>query len=127
MGLQAWSGWSFGLYPGAGEGGGSVLGRRSSLPSGRRPEPGRAAAEAARRARGKLRRYCAANRLNRLGTLTYAGEGCHDAKELRRHLGGFFKGLRRELGEERMPYVWVPEPHPGGHGLHAHFAVGRYV
>jgi hypothetical protein len=26
-----------------------------------------------------------------------------------------------------MPYVWVPEPHPGGHGLHAHFAVGRYV
>jgi hypothetical protein len=23
--------------------------------------------------------------------------------------------------------VWVPEWHPGGHGLHVHFAVGRYI
>jgi hypothetical protein len=23
--------------------------------------------------------------------------------------------------------VWVPEWHPGGHGLHVHFAVGQYV
>ena len=23
--------------------------------------------------------------------------------------------------------MWVPQWHPGGHGLHAHFAVGRYV
>jgi hypothetical protein len=23
--------------------------------------------------------------------------------------------------------VWVPQWHPGGHGLHAHFAVGRFV
>lgn len=26
-----------------------------------------------------------------------------------------------------FPYVWVPQWHPGGHGLHAHFAVGRFV
>ncbi len=26
-----------------------------------------------------------------------------------------------------MPYIWVSELHGGGHGLHAHFAVGRYV
>ena len=38
----------------------------------------------------------------------------------------FFRGLRRELGEA-FPYLWVPEWHPGGHGLHVHFAVGRYV
>jgi hypothetical protein len=27
----------------------------------------------------------------------------------------------------RLPYVWVPEWHKSGHGLHAHFAVGRYI
>ena len=91
------------------------------------PDPERAAAEAVRRARGKLRRYGVANRLNRLGTLTYAGEGCRDPARLRADLAGFFKGLRPALGGERFPYVWVPEWHPGGHGLHAHFAVGRYV
>ena len=26
-----------------------------------------------------------------------------------------------------FPYLWVPQWHPGGHGLHAHFAVGRFV
>lgn len=26
-----------------------------------------------------------------------------------------------------MPNVWVPEWHPGGHGLHLHFAVGRFI
>jgi hypothetical protein len=74
-----------------------------------------------------VRRYCAANRLNRLGTLTYRGEGCHDARVLRQDLAGFFRELRSGLGGERLPYLWVPEWHPGGHGLHAHFAVGRYV
>ncbi len=42
-------------------------------------------------------------------------------------MAGFFRGLRRELGGEPLPYAWVPEWHPGGHGLHVHFAVGRYV
>ena len=41
--------------------------------------------------------------------------------------GAFFRGLRRELGGRALPYPWVPEWHPGGHGLHVHFAVGRYV
>lgn len=26
-----------------------------------------------------------------------------------------------------MPYLWVPEWHPGGHGLHGHAAVARYI
>lgn len=83
--------------------------------------------EATRRARGQIRRYCAANRLNRLGTLTYGGEGCHDPAALRGHVGSFFRALRKGLGGESLPYVWVPQWHPGGHGLHVHFAVGRYV
>ncbi|HEY7005296.1 MAG TPA: hypothetical protein VH392_02330 [Sphingomicrobium sp.] len=31
------------------------------------------------------------------------------------------------MGGDAFPYLWVPEWHPGGHGLHAHFAVGRYI
>lgn len=91
------------------------------------PDRQRALEEAARRARAKVRRYCAANRLNRLGTLTYAGEGCHDPVAVRADVAGFFKRLRSDLSGEAFPYVWVPEWHPGGHGLHLHFAVGRYV
>jgi hypothetical protein len=59
--------------------------------------------------------------------LTYAGEGCHEPAVVRADLAVFFRGLRRELGGEAFPYLWVPEWHPGGHGLHAHFAVGRYI
>jgi hypothetical protein len=94
--------------------------------SDRPPNVVRAREEAARRARAKIRRYGAANRLNRLGTLTYGGTGCHDPVRLRADLGGFFRGLRERL-DEGFAYVWVPQWHPGGHGLHAHFAVGRFV
>lgn len=83
--------------------------------------------EAARRARGKVRRYCGANRLNRLGTLTYRGAVCHDPRLLRADVGGFFRALRKGLGGAPLAYLWVAEWHPGGHGLHVHFAVGRYV
>jgi hypothetical protein len=97
-----------------------------SVGGGPEADPERSRVEAARRARSKVRRYCAANRLNRLWTLTYAGEGCFDQAQVRADLGGFFRGLRRELGRP-VPYVWVPEWHPGGHGLHVHFAVGEFV
>jgi len=90
-------------------------------------DPERSSSEAARRARGKLRRYGTANRLNRLGTVTYAGQGCHDPGEFRGHIGAFFRRLRRSQGGEAFPYMWVPEWHRSGHGLHAHFAVGRYI
>lgn len=83
--------------------------------------------EAGRRARARLRRYCAANRLNRLGTLTYRGDGNHNPELVREHLGDFFRQLRDSTGGEAFPYVWVPEWHKSGHGLHAHFAVGKYV
>jgi hypothetical protein len=119
--------WALSLYPDAGEGGGCLSVRRRVLPSEGPPNAVRAAEEAGRRARAKIRRYAAANKLNRLGTLTYAGEGCHDALRLRDDLAGFFRELRGGLGGGRFPYLWVPQWHPGGHGLHAHFAVGRFV
>ena len=38
------------------------------------------------------------------------------------------EGARRPaLGGQAFPYVWGPEWHPGGHGLHVHFIVARYV
>jgi hypothetical protein len=122
--------WGFNLYPDAGEGGGCfvpTLRPRPSEGGGAAVDGERSQLEAARRARSKLRRYCAANRLNRFATLTYAGEGCFDQQQLRVEVGEFFRGLRRELGGEPLPYAWASEWHPGGHGLHVHFAVGRYV
>jgi hypothetical protein len=120
--------WLLNLYPGAAEAGGCLL--TPARPwNGRYPverSDDRSASEAARRARGKVRRYCAEHRLNRLGTLTYAGDGLHDPIVLRRDLRRFFRALRAEVGAA-FPYLWAPEWHPGGHGLHVHFAVGRYV
>jgi hypothetical protein len=126
VGLQAR--WTFTLYPDAAEGGGCFQPslRRASV-GGEAPDVERSEQEAGRRARSKVRRYLAANRLNRLATLTYAGQGCFDHAQLRSDVAEFFKGLRRELGGKPLPYLWVPEWHPGGHGLHVHFAVGRYV
>jgi hypothetical protein len=122
------SGWVLSVTPAAAEGGGCfVPKRRRASGGGGVPNPERSRQEAARRARGRLRRYCAANRLNRLGTLTYAGAGCHDPAEIRRDLGQFFRNLREATGGAAFPYAWVPEWHPGGHGLHAHFAVGRFI
>jgi len=125
------AGWNFSLYPDAGEGGGSFQGSIRRLPEyvarGSARDPERSAAEAGRRARATLRRYCAANRLNRLGTLTYRGSGCHDAASVREHLGLFFRDLRESIGGKSFPYAWVPEWHKSGHGLHAHFAVGRFI
>ena len=35
--------------------------------------------------------------------------------------------MRSSLGGDPLPYVWVPEWHKTDHGLHGHFAVGRYI
>src|SRR2546427_85750 len=100
--------WSFNLYPDAGEGGGCFVPTLRGRPvGGGVPDVERSQEEAARRARGKLRRYCAANRLNRFATLTYAGAGCFDPQQLRVDVGEFFRGLRRELGGKPLPYAWA--------------------
>jgi hypothetical protein len=121
--------WLLNLYPEAGEASGCF--RSAAEPSHHgswwesEPDPERWAAEAARRARGQLRRYCAGNRLNRLGTLTYGPPFCRDPRVVRDDVGSFFRQLRRRTG--RLPYVWVPELHADGERYHVHFAVGRYV
>ncbi len=126
--VGAWRGWSLSLYESAGEAGGSwTSGRGQSPPREGRADPERAAAEAARRAKAKIRRYCAGNRLNRLGTLTYRPPGCHDPKAIRADLGVFFRQLRDLTGGKAFPYVWVPEWHKSDHGMHAHFAVGQFI
>lgn len=77
--------WSFTLYPGAAEGGGSfrATSREGSAGDSPAPDPRRSAADAVRRAKANVRRYCADNRLNRLGTLTYGPPYCTDPRELR--------------------------------------------
>jgi hypothetical protein len=92
MGLSYWS---LTLYPQAAEAGGCFQRRgRAAEGGGGEPDVERAQEEAARRARTKVRRYCAANRLNRFATLTYAGAGCFDHRALRADVAGFFRGLR---------------------------------
>lgn len=126
-------GWALSVYVDAREAGGCFRSSRAASGGGRVGVPGeaadpvRSAAEAARRARSKCRRYCAANRLNRLGTLTYRGAGCHDPMALRADVAVFWRDLRRLVGDGPYPYLWTPEWHPGGHGLHVHFAVGRFI
>ena len=125
------AGWSLSLYPTAGEAGGSFVyslrPRRTYVPGAPAADPERARSEAGRRARSKVRRYCAAHRLNRLGTLTYRGAGCHDPKQARADVAAFIRDLRGKLGGAAFPYVWVPEWHKTGHGLHLHFAVGHFI
>lgn len=42
-------------------------------------------------------------------------------------MGGFFRELRAGLGHPALPYLWSAEWHKSDHGLHVHFAVGRFV
>lgn len=82
--------------------------------------------EADRRARGNLRRFSVANELDRLLTLTYS-TSCRNPLQVRADVRSFFRKLRAGLGGQPMPYLWVPEWHPKGHGLHVHGLVGSYI
>jgi hypothetical protein len=78
------------------------------------------------RAKRKVRRYCAANGLAYLWSATYRGDGTRDHQVVRVHVRALFRNLREVIGE-KYPYLWTTEWHPGGHGLHVHFAVGRFI
>ena len=71
-----------------------------------------------------MRLYAAHNKLVYLWSATYRGEGQRELGGIRRDIRTFFRRLRRDAG--RLPYLWVPEWHPGGHGLHLHFAIDRW-
>jgi integrase len=86
--------WQLSLYPQAAEAGGCLVTMRSGESARRDADPERASTEANRRARAKIRRYGAANRLNRHATLTYAGKGCHRHAEAAGLVGiGMTSGL----------------------------------
>jgi hypothetical protein len=122
--------WQLSLCAAAGEAGGCFVSSRSSDFRGVRgaaTDPERARAESARRARTRVRRYCAANGLSRFGTLTYGPPFCTDADQLRHDVALFFRRLRSAQGEGPLPYVWVPEFHADGKRFHAHFAVDRFI
>lgn len=128
---QARGAWSFRLYPDALEGGGCwVPASREPhvhVPAGAGLDGSRSSVEAARRARGKVRRYVVANGCDKLVTLTYRGDGCHDPAQFVADVHEFWVELRRLSGGDVGPYLWVPEWHPGGHGLHAHAGLAKYV
>jgi hypothetical protein len=46
---------------------------------------------------------------------------------VRSDIGRFFRRVRRGLGGDPFPYLWVPELHKTGHGFHVHFVVDRFV
>jgi hypothetical protein len=123
--------WRLRLYRDASEAGGAFIRAprdgaiRNRGTRGDAVDPERAAAVAARRAGSRLRRYVVANRLNRLGTLTYV-EACFDERQVRKDVGDFFRKVKSEI-DRPFAYLWVPEWHDKGHGLHLHFVVGRYV
>lgn len=80
--------------------------------------------DASRRARGAMRRWARHNRLDHLGTLTNA-DVVLDYGEMSRRVDGFFRRMRED--GFRIPVAVVIEPHPGGHGWHAHFGAPRFI
>lgn len=78
---------------------------------------------AARRARAVVRRYCRANELNEMVTLTFAGAP-PVYSELSGIMRNFFRRVSRRAGESLGAYVWVPERGAKGDRLHVHMAVG---
>jgi hypothetical protein len=99
-------------------------------PDGRQ-RSARAAQEADRRARREIHRYCVANRLQYMWTLTFAASEW-DVDTARQAVAVLVDGLRRHLGVT-FPYLYVFELHPGteenpdGHGLHVHMAIPKFV
>ncbi len=109
---------------------GAVMGgvRRDAEPGRPTIDPLRARQEAERRARTKTRRYCTANKLFRMSTLTYRGDGQHDYRQMCEDVRRFMVRLRNtQWRGKAFPYLWVAELHPGGHGWHVHLLLPRYV
>ena len=80
---------------------------------------------ATRRAAGSSRRFMVANRLRYMWVLTFE-EGLHGVDgraECMRRVAAFAERLTAKYG--RIPYWYSPELHPGGHGWHVNFFVGR--
>ena len=84
----------------------------------------RSGEEAARRARGRVRKVVRFYALTYMVTLTFPDKGVHDYNHALRLLQDFVHdhGQCLHLGGH---YIAVPELHPGGHGWHWHVLVWR--
>jgi hypothetical protein len=97
----------------------------------RRHKNERSASEAARRSRRMISRFCVANRLRFMWTLTFAVEEW-DVDQARGAVVELMAALAERTGGP-FPYLYVFELHPGtddkpqGHGLHVHMAIPMYV
>lgn len=83
---------------------------------------------ATKRAKGSARRYMVANWLRYMWVLTFPMPGLHGAEgraECMREVAAFAERLRVEFG--RQAYWYSPELHPGGHGWHVNFFIGRRI
>lgn len=77
------------------------------------------------RSRGLLMDYAREYKLCYLWTLTYKGEGQHDWDAMVDDVREFQRRFKEQYPD--MAYVIVPEWHPGGHGIHLHMGVGRFI
>lgn len=119
--------WRGRVFPQVGE---AVAVLRSNQPSQKKGtgcSPDENRRRAARRARTQVRRYCVANRLRRLVTLTYAPPFCTDHDQVVNDVAQFVRRLRKALHVEAFPYVWVPELHKDGQRYHVHVVIDRFV
>jgi hypothetical protein len=129
VGQESQVGWSVSAFPQCGE---AVFSFAASYQSpeygstGSYGDPDANRLRAERRARTMLRRYCVANKIDRLASLTFGPPFCTDPAELRQHMARFVRRLRCELGHS-FAYVWVPELHKDGVKLHAHMGFAEYI
>lgn len=82
-------------------------------------------ARSGRRARSRLRRYAAANHLDRLVVLTYR-EGTSDLKRVKRDVRLFIKRKLRPMVGPDMPYAVTWELHKSGN-WHVNILLNSYV
>jgi len=100
-----------------------VVERQGEPDPSRVPDEEESRRKAGQRAACKVRRFCKANGISRLWTLTYA-VAVESRAQVMADVAEFARKLQGEFG--RMPYVYVPERGSKGR-LHAHFGLGRYV
>ena len=102
---------------------GEIHAEREAVPEEVRRASNRLRAQ--RRAKKAVEQYVVVNRLSKMWTLTYA-QACHDRQRVVEEVGRFFEDWRSLEGKP-FPYLYVIEPHPGGHGWHVHIGVPGWL
>lgn len=80
--------------------------------------------QSAVRAKAAIRRRARANRARFLWTFTYA-VATYDWESVSRDVDAMERRLAARFG--RVFFLWVAEPHPGGHGYHLHGVTNRFL